>query len=218
MRNRIILSSLAMAGTILLAGTVGAAADSAMPQGACATIASAKFQQWRQMRMLMQRSKTFADGRTTNDELILTENTAYKNGHGGWTSAGITLRERAVPSPKQILHDMRLAECTQGAHETVDGTSATVFDYSYLPDDGGYVAHGRMWISDVTGLPVREELDEPAPPANDKVAKTIMATYLYNADVQIPRGAEVANSQRLWNNAAAVRNMQGSLNGGGPAQ
>src|ERR1700722_148245 len=151
------LASLAITGSILLAGAVDAFAQQAGTSDACATIASAKFNQWRQMRLDVQRAKTFADGSVVNDELIVTGNTAYKTDHGSWTSAGITLRERAVASPKQILHDMRLGQCTQAGHDTINGTAATIYTYSYLPDDAGFVAQGRLWISDVSGGPVGGE-------------------------------------------------------------
>lgn len=219
MQMRYIVGSIAVAGSMLLAGTVGAFADDAMSSGVCATIAKAKFEQWRQVRLLVQRTKTFADGETKNDELIVTENTAYKLDRGGWTSAGITLYERAVPSPKNILTNMKLADCSQDGHDVVDGQPAMLYSYTYLPDGGGYVAHGRMWISEATNLPVREEFQEPAPPANAKIAKAISATYLYNDDVHIPQTAQLSNSQRLWNNAAVVRNMQTGGGGlGGPQQ
>ncbi len=204
------LGSLAIAGSFLLAATVSAAAQS----DACATIASAKFNQWRQVRLEVQRAKTFTDGSVVKDDLIVTQSTAYKKDGGAWTSAGITLRERAVPSPKQILHDMRLDQCTQAGHDTVNGAPATVYTYSYLPDRAGFVAQGRLWISDVSGLPLREEFQEPAPPANQKIAKAISASYIYNDDVEIPRSAEVANDLRLYNNASVVRNMQSGSSGG----
>ncbi len=216
MKTRYSLASLAIAGSFVVAGTIGAAAQSAMPatSDACATIATAKFNQWRQMRLRIERSKTFADGSVVNDDLIVTENTAFKKDGSGWTSAGITLRERAVPSPKRILRDMRLGQCTQSGQETVDGQSAMIYTYSYLPDDAGYTAQGRIWISEATGLPLREDFQEPSPPANQKIAKAISATYTYNDDVHIPRGAEVANAQRLFNTASAVRNMQSGTAGG----
>jgi hypothetical protein len=211
------LGSLAIAGSFLLAATVSAAAQSATSD-ACATIASAKFNEWRQVRLEVQRAKTFTDGSVVNDDMIVTQSTAYKKDRGTWTSAGITLRERAVPSPNKILHDMRLGQCTQAGHDTVNGAPATVYTYSYLPDRAGFVAQGRLWVSDVSGLPLREEFQDPSPPANQKVAKAISATYTYNDDVEVPRGAEVANDLRLYNNASAVRNMQSGGSGVGGAE
>ena len=216
MTKRCVLGSIAVLGIILVVGP--ALAD---PSGDCAAIAQAKFEQWRQPRLFIDRSKTFEDGHTITDAMIVTENTAYyREGTRPWTSAGMTVRERAVGSPQKILHDMRLAECTKGASATKDGQPATAYQFSYLPGDDGTLASGTMWISDQTGLPVHEEFSQSAPPpANQKVAKTITATYHYNADVMVPRGAELADQQRLNNNWAVVRNMQSGGQGlGGPQQ
>ena len=217
MTKRCVLGSIAVLGSLLVVGP--ALAD---PSGDCAAIAQAKFEQWRQPRLFIDRSKTFEDGHVATDAMIVTENTAYYHETTRpWTSAGITLRERAVGSPQKILHDMRLAECTKGLSTTKDGQPATAYQFSYLPGDDGTLANGTVWISDQTGLPVHEEFSQSAPPpANQKVAKTISATYRYNADVQVPRGAELADQQRLNNNWSVVRNMQsGSAGGlGGPQQ
>jgi hypothetical protein len=216
MTKRCVLGSIAVLGSILVVGP--AFAD---PSGDCAAIAQAKFEQWRQPRLFIDRSKTFEDGHMITDAMIVTENTAYyREGTRAWTSAGMTVRERAVGSPQKILHDMKLAECTKGMSTTKDGQPATAYQFSYLPGDDGTMANGTLWISDQTGLPVHEEFSQSAPPpANQKVAKTITATYRYNADVMVPRGAELADQQRLNNNWAVVRNMQSGGGGlGGPQQ
>ena len=216
MTKRCVLGSIAVLGSILVAGPALAG-----PSGDCAAVAQAKFEQWRQPKLWIERSKTFEDGRVVNDSMIVTENTAYyREEPKSWTSAGITIRERAVGSPEKILHDMRLAECSKGASMTKDGQPVTAYQFSYLPGDDGTIANGTLWISDQTGLPVREEFSQSAPPpANQKVAKTITASYRYNADVTVPRGAELADQTRLNNNWAVVRNMQSGGNGlGGPQQ
>ena len=216
MMKRCVLGSIAVLGGILVVGP--AFAD---PSGDCTAIAQAKFEQWRQTRLFIDRSKTFEDGHTITDAMIVTENTAYyREGTRPWTSAGMTVRERAVGSPQKILHDMKLAECTKGASATQDGQPSTIYTFSYLPGDDGTVASGTLWISNQTGLPLHEEFSQSAPPpANQKVAKSISASYRYNADVQVPRGAELADQQRLNNNWAVVRNMQSGGQGlGGPQQ
>lgn len=216
MTKRCVLGSIAILGSILVVGP--ALAD---PSGDCMAIAKAKFEQWRQPKLFIERSKTFEDGHTVKDSMIVTENTAYyREEPRSWTSAGITIRERAVGSPEKILHDMRLAQCDKGASTTKDGVPATAYQFSYLPGDDGTIANGTLWISDQTGLPVHEEFSQSAPPpANQKVAKTITATYRYNADVVVPRGAELADQTRLNNNWSVVRNMQSGGGGlGGPQQ
>ena len=216
MTKRCVLGSIAVLGGILVVGPALAA-----PSGDCAAVAQAKFEQWRQPKLFIDRSKTFEDGRTVTDAMIVTENTAYyRESTRAWTSAGMTVRERAVGSPEKILRDMRLADCTKGATATQDGQPATVYTFNYLPGDDGTIASGTLWISNQTGLPVHEEFSQSAPPpANPKVAKSISATYRYNADVIVPRGAELADQQRLNNNWAVVRSMQsGGQGGGGPQQ
>lgn len=214
MEKRAIFGSVVILGGALL--TVPAFADSSVD---CSVIAKAKYQQWEQPRLLIDRSKTFEDGTTRTDMLIVTERTAYKEDGGSWTSAAISLPERAIRSPDDIMRAMRLGECSKGQSVQVSGQSATVYNYTYTTDANGYTANGTMWISDTTGLPVREDFAETAPPANAKIAKAISATYLYNADVVVPGRAEVSESRRLNNNAAVVRNMQTGGGGlGGPQQ
>jgi len=219
MTKRGLLGSVAIVGSVLIGAPAFAQSAGASP--VCAQIANAKFQEWRQPKLFIDRSKTFENGSTGTDKMIVTENTAYyKDDDRSWTSAGITLRERAVGTPEKILRDMRLAECSKGASANIAGQAATLFTFDYIPGDDGTVASGKMWIADATGLPVREEFTQSAPPpANQKVAKAISANYTYNADVMVPHGAELADSLRLYNNWAVVRNMQSGGGGlGGPQQ
>jgi hypothetical protein len=214
MSKRCILGSVAILGGALF--VVPAFADTPVD---CSVIAQAKYQQWKQPRLSIDRSKTFVDGSVKTDMLIVTERTAYKEDRGSWTSAAISIGERALESPDGIMKNMKLADCTKGASSDMDGQSATVFNYTYATDSHGFTARGTMWIADKTGLPLREEFNEPAPPANDKIAKAISATYLYDGDVVIPGRAQVAEARRLNNNAAVVRNMQSGGGGlGGPQQ
>jgi hypothetical protein len=211
-----VLGSAAVLGGMLAIGP--ALAD---PVNDCLPVAHAKFEEWRQARLFIDRSKTFEDGRTFTDSMIVTENTAYYRGDKGiWTSAGITVRERAIPSPEKALSDMRLAECSKGQSTSQYGEPATAYSFTYLPGDDGTIASGTVWISDQTGLPIHEEFSQSAPPpANQRVAKTISASYRYNDNVVVPRGAELADQQRLNNNHAVVRNLQSGGNGlGGPQQ
>jgi len=215
MTNRFVLGSVAVLGSILVVGP--ALADTSD----CMAVAKAKFEEWRQQRLFIDRSKTFEDGHVVKDSMIVTENTAYyREGTRPWTSAGITVRERAIGTPEKALSAMRLAQCEKGSATTENGEPAITYTFSYLPGDDGTVASGTVWISQQTGLPLREEFTQSAPPpANQKVAKTISATYRYNDNVAVPRGAELADQQRLNNNWAVVRNMQSGGQGlGGPQQ
>jgi hypothetical protein len=133
-----------------------AATPAAAPaDNACMAIADAKFQQWRQERLLIQEAKTFADNSTKNDEMILTSNTAYWNRLGVWETGNITRGERAARSPDRILRIMGLIDCAKGGSDQTMGQPATLYTYHYVPDRNGFSAEGRIWISDATGLPRR---------------------------------------------------------------
>jgi hypothetical protein len=179
--------------------------------------AYAKHEQWLQRRVLIDQTKTFADGSTKAISILVTENTAYLK-RVSWRSRSVSVQERAVPSAQQILTAMDLGRCTKGATVQDANQPATVYAYDYLPDDKGFIAHGKMWISDSTDLPVKEEMQDPAPPANAMVANAITATYTYNDDVQVPAGAELDNSTRLFDAAQLMRHLQsgsGTALGGG---
>jgi hypothetical protein len=194
----------------LLASTSAALADDN-----CLTLAEAKYAQWTQHRVLIDQTKTFADGSTKTAELLVTENTAYLQRRGIWRSRGVSFRERAVPSPAVILKGMQLGTCSKSGEVQEASQAATVYSYNYLPDDHGYVAHGKMWVSKSTGLPLREEMQDPAPPANAMVATAISATYHYNNDFEVPAGAELAESTRLFDVGQSVRQGQMGIGGGG---
>ena len=178
------------------------------PDDTCFQLAAAKHDQWLQRRVLIQQTKTFADGSTKEIAILATENTAYLQARTQWRSRSVSIRERAVPSTGQILTAMGLAHCTKDTTVQEAGHAATLYVYDYLPDDKGFVAHGKMWVSDATGLPVKEEMQDPAPPANAMVANAIVATYSYNDDVQVPAGAELADTTRLFNTAQLLRHLQ----------
>jgi hypothetical protein len=176
----------------------------------CRAVAAAKFEQWQQSRILIDMTKTFSDGSTKKEVIVVTENTAYGLRRGVWNSANATKRGRLTPSVSQILLNMQLAECASGGPAQESGLAATLYNFTYLPDDDGYVAHGTIWIADDSGLPLREEMRESAPPANQLVATDISATYKYNSDFVIPPGAENAESTRLFDTASMIRHMRSS--------
>ncbi|HTW35518.1 MAG TPA: hypothetical protein VMD53_12950 [Rhizomicrobium sp.] len=193
-----------------LAGTDMAATGSP-PDDACMILARAKHDQWVQPRVLIEQTKTFADGSTRTNTILAAENTAYGKHLNSWNSVALSIRERAVPPPDTILASMRLATCVKSSTVQEANQTASVYSYDYLPDDHGFVAHGKMWISDSTGLPLREEMQDPAPPANAMVATAISAVYQYG--VAIPRGAELADSSRLNRTNQLMRSMQSGVGG-----
>jgi hypothetical protein len=202
-------SALALA---LSAGTVQAApANDVSSTDTCLILARAKHEQWVQPRVLIEQSKTFADGSTKATSILVTENTAYAKHRNSWKSAAVSTRARAVPPPDTILAAMRLGTCTKGATVQDKNRTVSIYSFDYLPDKDGFVAHGKMWISESSGLPVREEMQDPAPPANAMVATAMSATYTYNDDVVVPRGAELADSTRLFNTMMSVKGAQGGF-------
>jgi hypothetical protein len=209
----------AIIGSVLLTAPAYAMdAATPAPDDTCFQLAEAKHDQWLQRRVLIQQNKTFADGSTKAVAILVTENTAYLLARTQWRSRSVAVRERAVPSAGQILTAMGLTHCTKDASVQEAGHAATLYVYDYLPDDKGFVAHGRMLVSDATGLPLKEEMQDPAPPANAMVANAIAATYTYNDDVQVPAGAALADATRLFNAAQLMRRLQsgsGTALGGG---
>lgn len=208
------LSASAIVLTLTASSAQAMDAAAPPPDDTCMALAAAKHDQWLQKRVLIQQTKTFADGSTKAIAILVTENTAYLQARTQWRSRGVSIRERAVPSAARILAAMGLVNCTKGIAVKEANQAATLYAYDYLPDDKGFVAHGRMWISDDTGLPLKEEMQDPAPPANAMVANAIAATYTYNGDVQVPAGAELADSTRLFDAAQLLRHLQGGAGGG----
>jgi hypothetical protein len=206
MRNLSTLSVFAVAAAFLFGGAARAdqgsvPAETSQPSvDSCAVVALAKFKQWTQPRIMIDQTNIFADGSKRGMELIVTENTAYAQFGHFWKTAQVTRPERGVGSPKMLAKHMGLATCAKGDEVQEAGGPATVYTYSYTPDDNGTVSKGTLWISDATGLPVRQQFDQNGPPANSHVATTIESTYSYNTDVTLPRGAELADDTRLFRN------------------
>jgi hypothetical protein len=188
-------------GGVACADQGSVSANTAQPSAdACAVVALAKFKQWIQPRIMIDQTNTFADGSKRGMELIVTENTAYAQLGHLWKSAQVTRPQRGVGSPQMLAKHMGLAACAKGGEAQDAGGQATAYTYSYAPDDNGTVSKGTLWISDTTGLPVRQQFDQNGPLANNHVATTIETTYSYNDDVTVPRGAELADDTRLFRN------------------
>jgi len=187
-------------------------------EDACLLLAQAKYDQWTQKRVLINQNKTFADGSTKEIVLLVSENTAYLRSRAVWRSRSVAIRDRAVPPPEKIAQAMGLGTCTKSGEVQEANQAATLYTYDYVPDKSGYVAHGKMWISDSSGLPLREEMQDPAPPANAMVATAVTATYKYNDEFEIPPDAERAESNRLFDASQLMRHLQsgsGTALGGG---
>jgi hypothetical protein len=178
------------------------------PSDPCVNVANAKYLQWQQPRVLLSRTQVFEKGAIAHDEIIVTPNTGYERHRGIWSTANLTIPERNAPSPEAMLVRMGLGECTAEGQDQLSSQPATRYSYSYKPDRAGFLAHGAMWISNATGLPLKQDLNESAPPANRLVAVSESTTYVYNSDVQIPLPAELAESKRLYGAASALGHAQ----------
>jgi hypothetical protein len=196
----------AVAVAFFFGGTAGAdqgsvPAETSQPSvDSCAIVALAKFKQWIQPMIMIDQTNTFADGSKRGMQLIVTENTAYARFNHLWKTAQVTRPQRGVGSPQMLAKHMGLATCAKGDAVQEPGGQVTAYTYSYTPDDNGTVSKGTLWISDATGLPVRQQFDQNGPLANSHVATTIESTYSYNTDVTVPRGAELAEDTRLFHN------------------
>jgi hypothetical protein len=194
--------SLATAGGLFLGSPANA--DQAMVSGqhpsACAVVAMAKYQQWVQPKLMIVQTNTFGDGSRKGMQLIVTQDSAYARFGSLWHSANVTRGERGVANPALLATKMGLASCEKGGGVQEAGAPATVYTYSYAPDSNGTVSKGTIWLSDATGLPLRQEFEQAGPLANSRVAATIETTYAYNDDVTVPHGAELAENTRLFRN------------------
>jgi len=208
MQNRLMASlfslALGLAGAIILGSPARAGQEATTASNPsidmCAAVALAKFQQWIQPQLMIDQTNTFADGSKRGMRLIVTQNTAYARIGHLWKTAMVTRPERGVGSPQMLAKHMGLASCANGGQVQEAGESATAYTYSYTPDDNGTVSKGTLWVSNTTGLPLRQEFVQNGPPANSRVATTIDTTYSYNAAVTVPRSAELAEQVRLFRN------------------
>ena len=72
-----------------------------------------------------------------------------------------------------------------------------------------------MWISDATGLPLREKMQDTTPQPSQPLK--ISAVYAYGADVHVPKPAELAERARLSRTYDMVEQMEWEqMNGGSP--
>lgn len=75
------------------------------------------------------------------------------------------------------------SECNANGSEAIDGDVADIFDSNYLDGDGRRV-HERIWISQASGLPVREQSSI----MNVGTVNLTMTTTMDYKDVQAPAG------------------------------
>jgi hypothetical protein len=168
------------------------------PADPCENVASARFTQWNQKRFMIRQTETFADGTKKEIEAIFTEDAAYGHEVGKpWMTMNLVRKERAVPPPDVLVKSMGLAECqlTGPAQDTKE--PSTLFTYGYLPDSNASHVGGKMWISDSSRLPLRQELAQEEE-THHNVRVAIAATYAYGDDLQVPSDAIRSDDLRRW--------------------
>lgn len=170
---------------------------------ACQRIADAKFEQWAQPRLSRVQTETFADGTQKTSEKIYTDNTVYIQDGKIWNTMQLFTPQRRVESAGAVAKNMGLADCAKGESAEESGQTVTIYTYSVGGGDNPTAA--RIWISNKTGLPVREEMDGEAKPPG---LTLISAVYAYDGDVHIPLPAELAQSARLGRSYEMVREME----------
>jgi hypothetical protein len=185
-------------------GTTAAAPPSA---DACADVALAKFKQWTQPRVQADQTNTYGDGSKKSRELIVTENAAYVQSGSIWVTGNITRAERGVASPEMLEKNMGLASCAKGDRVQQGGQSVTVYILHYQPDRDGISSLGTLWVSDATGLPLRQEFQLNGPVNHPRIATTMESSYIYNDDVTVPTSAKLADTVRRFREGGMLNGM-----------
>ncbi|HEY4941049.1 MAG TPA: hypothetical protein VII56_06445 [Rhizomicrobium sp.] len=208
-------------GTLAAAHAVGAEIETVVvtgqrqPSDLCLIVAGAKVAQWSQQRVMIREARTFADGSKKDSETIFTVNAAYAHWLGrAWNTVQFLVPQRSISSPDVAARNMKLADCRLQGPAQEGGQSASIYTYSYLPDSDDSHTSGQIWISDSTGLPLRQELSLQEPQPDPKVAVNISAHYSYGDDVHVPSGAELAEDVRRFRVQQWVRDLQAGRSGG----
>lgn len=154
----------------------------------CLEIAAAKAKEWAQARVGRERTDTFADGTTRQSRFIFTENTLYAQNRGLWEAGQVTMAQRRADAADTVARRMDLVDCSKGASTVEAGLSVTTYTYAMGKD-----LIGRMVVSDATGLPLSMRVDRRMAKGGEPVS--IAFRYVYDGDVEVPRGAELAQFQ-----------------------
>lgn len=177
----------------------------------CLAIAAAKVAQWNQTRLRRVETRTFADGSTHWVETIATANTFYRRTDTTpWTTGQVTVGQRRAGSPERVEKNMGLSNCRLGEDGAANANPAGsyLFLFDYAPDKDGSRPSGEMLISNASGLPLRQDMQEPSQGADAKRPVHFSVVYSYGDDVKVPLGAEVAEHARRNRHAECLRELQ----------
>jgi hypothetical protein len=188
------------------------AADPQQPEDPCVSVAGAKFAQWGQKRLMIQQTKTFADGTKKDIEIIFTENAVYGHDVGKpWLTMNTPRAQRAAPPPDRLVKQMGLAECQRVGPAKDFAEPASFYTYTYVPDSNASHVSGQIWIADLSGLPVQQTLRQEEETSHSHVPVEISARYTYGDDVKVPNDAQSADDFRRW---LAQQNLNMPMTGG----
>jgi hypothetical protein len=175
-------------------------AASAQPADACLSVASAKYSQWAAPRMMIQETQTFADGTSRQIEAVFTEDSAYAHVVGRpWMTVNHSRGQRNAAAPDRLVKSMGLTDCAVVGSGRDGRQPVSIYSYDYMPDENAGHVSGKIWVSDATSLPVRQELNQEMEPGHHHVPVAISARFFYGDDVQVPTGARRADElRRFW--------------------
>ncbi|MGH6889519.1 MAG: hypothetical protein ACREHF_10020 [Rhizomicrobium sp.] len=179
------------------------ASDMVAPNGRqtnpCLNVAAAKSSQWRAKRMMVRETQTFADGTNRQIEAIFTEDVAYAHIVGQpWMTKNLTRWERSVAAPDKVMKSMGLTGCELVGPATENLQPVSLYTFGYVPDANAIHVTGKIWISDATSLPIRQELDQKLEAAHEHVPVAITAQFSYGDSVKIPASAIRADESRRF--------------------
>lgn len=181
------------------------ASDTAIPganqsSDPCVSVAAAKFSQWDSPRMMIQETQTFADGTNRKIEAVFTEDSEYAHIVGQpWMTVNHSRGQRHTMPVEKLVKSMGLTDCTLEGPARDEGQRTSLYTYDYRPDENANHVSGKIWISDSTDLPIRQELSQELEAAHHRVPVAISARFLYGDAVQVPTGARRADElRRFW--------------------
>lgn len=171
------------------------------PADPCLSVAAAKSSQWAAKRMMVRETQTFADGTSRRVEAIFTDNGAYAHIVGQpWKTSNLLRGQRGVTSAEKLVKSMDLTNCELVGPAMDEKQHVLVYTYDYAPDANASQVTGRIWISDSTSRPVRQELKQETEAAHGNVPVAISARFLYGDAVQVPSDATRADETRRFLN------------------
>src|SRR5271168_4085585 len=130
---RLATAIVAVSSTACLAALPAAAATAdtivvigkKQPADPCLAVAAAKYAQWGQERMMVQETRTLADGKKQVVEEVFTGDAAYGRLDGlPWHTVQLSRPQRVAYSPENVAQKMKLGTCEFAGADDQDGQAA----------------------------------------------------------------------------------------------